>query len=94
WTAGLFICLQHPDGPWKEYVTGLPQLKASKLGLFTTYKLATGSMFKRMIAALVGKGPEVSLTLRSRGPTLSDAQRAELDRFIEAFLFKPSDPKP
>ena len=82
WTSGLFLFLQHPDRPWQEYVARLPRLGAKKLGLFTTYKVATGSMFKRMKAALGGKGPEVSLTLRSRGPGLSDAQRAELDRFI------------
>jgi flavodoxin len=82
WTAGLFIILQHPDRPWTDFVARLPQLKAAKLGLFTTYKLATGSMFKRMSMALAGKGPNVTLTLRSRGPHLADAQKAELDRFI------------
>ncbi|MBN2197258.1 MAG: hypothetical protein JW751_30935 [Polyangiaceae bacterium] len=82
WTGGLFVFLQHPDGPWKEYVAGLPPLKARKLGLFTTYLLATGSMFTRMKEALAGKGPEVTLLLRSRGPSLSDAQREKLDRFI------------
>jgi hypothetical protein len=35
-----------------------------------------------MTLALADKGPEVSLTLRSRGPRLSEAQKAELDRFI------------
>jgi flavodoxin len=82
WTSGLFVIAQHPDEPWKAFVRDLPALDRQTLGLFTTYKLATGSMFARMQAALGGKVRGVDLELKSRGGHLSDAGRAQLDRFV------------
>ena len=48
WCHGLFILLQHPDKPWVEFARQLPDLSGKKVALFTTYKLATGSMFNKM----------------------------------------------
>ena len=48
WCHGLFILLQHPDKPWVEFARKLPDLSGKKVALFTTYKLTTGSMFKKM----------------------------------------------
>ena len=56
WTSGLFVVAQHPDEPWLAFVRELPALGKARVGLFTTYKLATGSMFGRMRAALAGQG--------------------------------------
>ncbi|MCG8697749.1 MAG: flavodoxin domain-containing protein, partial [Bacteroidales bacterium] len=48
WTSGLFIFLQHPDKPWIKMANDISPLNGKKVGLFTTYKVATGSVFKKM----------------------------------------------
>jgi flavodoxin len=83
WTNGLLVIAQHPDEPWLAFVRDLPDLGRMPVGLFTTYKLATGSMFARMRAALAGKAGRVVLELKSRDGHLSDAGRQALDRFVE-----------
>ncbi len=82
WTSGLFIVAQHPDEPWLAFVRDMPALDRAKVGLFTTYKLATGSMFARMRAALGGKVGRTELELKSRDGRLSQDGRTLLDRFI------------
>ena len=82
WTSGLFIVVQHPDEPWMAFVRDLPALAPARVGLFTTYKLATGSMFGRMRTALAGKADRIDLELKSRDGHLSDAGRQALDRFL------------
>jgi len=82
WTSGLFVVAQHPDEPWLAFVRDLPVLTGTRVGLFTTYKLATGSMFGRMQTALAGKADRIDLQLKSRDGQLSDAGRQALDRFL------------
>lgn len=82
WTSGLLVVAQHPDEPWKAFVRQLPALGQGRVGLFTTYKLATGSMFAKMRAALAGKADRVDLELKSRDGHLSEAGRLALDRFL------------
>jgi flavodoxin len=84
WTSGLFVIRQHPDGPWLSFVRQMAALPAGKprVGLFTTYKLRTGSQFSRMRAALRGKTGTPELELQSRDGSLSDRDRAALDAFI------------
>ena len=82
WTSGLFIVAQHPDQPWMAFVRDMPTLGSARVGLFTTYKLATGSMFAKMRAALATKAGPIGLELKSRDGHLSDAGRIALDRFI------------
>jgi flavodoxin len=82
WTSGLLVVAQHPDEPWVAFVRDLRTLGDARVGLFTTYKLATGSMFARMRAALEGKARPVELELKSRDGHLSEVGRAALDRFI------------
>lgn len=82
WTHGWFVIGQHPDAPWVEWANGLPRLAGVRVGLFTTYRLRTGSMFPRMRRALAGKDADVSLELQARGSALTDEARAALDRFI------------
>jgi hypothetical protein len=84
WTNGLFVVLQHPDGPWSAFARDLPRLTHPRVGLFTTYRLLTGSMFGRMRQELVDKTPEPALELKSRDGRLSAADRQALDRFIGA----------
>jgi flavodoxin len=82
WTSGLFVIRQHPDGPWLSFVRAMSPATGPRLALFTTYKLATGSQFPKMRAALAGKTRTPELELKSRDGHLSDADRAALDRFV------------
>ena len=84
WTSGLFVVMQHPDGPWLSFVRRMPALPADRprVGLFTTYQLRTGSQFARMRAALRGKTRTPELELKSRDGRLSRRDRESLDAFI------------
>ncbi len=83
WTSGLFFFLQHPDKIWKKHALELPDMKNKKVGYFTTYKTAAGSMFKNMSRVVAGKlsGP-VNLMLKSRNGSLSEENKKLLNEFI------------
>ena len=83
WTSGLMICLQHPEKKWVRFAEGLSDLTGKKIGLFTTYKLATGTMFKKMKVHIPGKQAEAWLELKSRNGHLSEMIKSELTHFIE-----------
>lgn len=84
WTSGLFVIAQHPDEPWLAFVRDMPELSAGapRIGLFTTYKLRTGSQFSKMRAALAGKTAAPVLELQSRDGSLSAPDRSALERFL------------
>ncbi|MGD0862965.1 MAG: hypothetical protein ABSA21_09405 [Candidatus Limnocylindrales bacterium] len=82
WTSGLFLALQHPDEPWLAFVRDMPETKRPGVALFTTYKLATGSQFPRMRAALAGKTKAPELELKSRRGHLSPADEKVLDSLV------------
>jgi flavodoxin len=82
WTNGLFVVMQHPDQPWIDFVRAIPPLDGPRVGLFTTYRLLTGSMFAKMRAELAGKAGDISLELKSRDGRLTDGGRRALDRFV------------
>jgi sulfite reductase alpha subunit-like flavoprotein len=82
WTSGLMVVLQHPDRPWIEFARTLPAIVAPRVGLFTTYKLASGSMFSQMRKHLASKIPAIGLELRSRTGRLSGADKRVLERFL------------
>jgi flavodoxin len=84
WTHGLFVVRQHPEQAWVEWARDLPALAATRVGLFTTYKLRTGSMFQRMREALGPVAPKVGLELKSRNRQLTDEGRRALDAFLGA----------
>jgi flavodoxin len=83
WTAGLMLFLQHPDMVWKQFAVALPALTDKKTALFTTYKLATGSMFTKMRKHLAGKDADAAVELKSRNGNLSVENKIALDRFLE-----------
>jgi len=83
WTNGLMIFLQHPDKAWVKFAKNLPEIKDKKVGLFTTYLLATGSMFKKMKIHLGGKISESMFELKSKKGKLSDHDKMLLDNFIK-----------
>jgi len=82
WTSGLMIVRQHPDQLWIDFVEAIPSITVPRVGLFTTYKLATGSMFAQMRGHLADRLPAPGLELKSRSSALSGAHRHALERFI------------
>jgi flavodoxin len=82
WTSGLFLVLQHPDEPWLAFVRDMPETKRPRVALFTTYKLATGSQFPKMRAALAGRTNAPELELKSRDAHLSSAHEQALEKFL------------
>lgn len=83
WTSGLFFILQHPEKEWIQFAKSLPHNLTSKIALFTTYKIRTGSMFRNMKKFLQGKTQDASLFLQSRNGELSDNNTNLIDKFIE-----------
>jgi flavodoxin len=83
WTNGLMVILQHPDKEWKDFAAKLPSMPSTKLVIFTTYKILTGSMFRNMYKQLKGKFTSPSLELKSRNGLLSATDKLKLDSIIE-----------
>jgi hypothetical protein len=83
WTHGLFVIGQHPDAPWVAWAHGLPLLDRPAVCLFTTYKVWTGAMFRRMREPLAGKGARIGLELKMRDTHLSQDGRRALDGFLD-----------
>jgi flavodoxin len=82
WTSGLFIIAQQPDRPWKHFAQRMAAVPDKKVVFFTTYKLATGSMFRKMESKLKGKiSPPVAF-IRSKGRELTGEHKASLDQLI------------
>lgn len=76
WTSGLIFLNQKPDNDWKRFVAQLPIGTEKKTMMFTTYKVATGSMFKNMRRNLKYRGLNVSNNaLKSKTGNLTDLQR-------------------
>lgn len=82
WTSGLMIILQHPETVWQEFAAKLPNMPNTKLALFTTYKILTGSMFRNMYKVLDGKFAKPSLELKSRNGLLSGDDKKAIDNFV------------
>ena len=78
WCHGLFIFLQHPDKPWVEFARKLPDLSGKKVALFTTYKLATGSMFKKMRKQLKLAENQQVENFKSKNGSLSEEDKERL----------------
>jgi flavodoxin len=82
WTSGLFLMFQHPDKPWNQFAKKISLPAGIKIGLFTTYKLATGSMFRAMIKQIPSQPDNISLLLKSKTGLLSGADKSSLAIFI------------
>jgi flavodoxin len=82
WTNGLMILFQHPDKPWVSFAKKLPSITDKRIGLFTTYKIATGSVFRKMTNALDGKIKTVEFEIKSRNGLLSVKDKQLIDIFI------------
>ena len=82
WTSGLMLFLQHPEKIWADFASKIVGLKEKQVVLFTTYKLATGSMFRKMRKHLNGKISGIKAELKSRRGILSDIDKTILDDLI------------
>jgi flavodoxin len=82
WTNGLMVILQHPEKIWVEFAANLPSKPDTKIALFTTYKILTGSMFRNMSKQLKGKFAAPSLELKSRNGSLSEIDKQALENLI------------
>ena len=82
WTSGLMIILQHPERTWVEFAKTLPDIRDKRIGLFTTYALAAGSMFKRMEQHVNMRSDGVELELKSRDGHLHDTHKRQLSTFL------------
>jgi flavodoxin len=82
WTSGLMIMMQHPEQVWKDFAEKLPNMPNGKLVLFTTYKILTGSMFRKMQQHLNGRFPQSILELKSRNGLLSVSDQEAIDKIL------------
>jgi len=82
WTSGLFIFMQRPEKEWVEFSRKLPELASKKVGLFTTYKLLTGSMFANMKKRLKPDSLTIGLNLKCRNEKLSDKNKLKIKQFV------------
>ena len=76
------IVAQHPDRAWKEFVKDMPSIRNKTLVLFTTYKIATGSMFRKMEKVLADKSDPPNAILKSRSKDLTAKNRSTLEALI------------
>ncbi len=84
WTSGLFFFGQHPDKKWKDFVSSLPDMKDKQVNLFTTYKLLTGSMFRKMQESLRGKVNSHQFTFKAKSKKLTQEDINKLNQIISA----------
>lgn len=82
WTHGLMIFLQHPEKAWVEFAQKLPGLNGKKVVLFTTYKVAAGSIFSKMRKHLKCSEKDVVLEIKSRNGDLSEKNRQLISEVI------------
>ena len=75
-TSNMVLLGKKPDKEWRRYVGKLPIGVRKKTTLFTTYKLATGNMFKEMRSTLKYRGLQIeNNALKSKTGHLTDIHR-------------------
>lgn len=90
WTSGFFVVGQHPHKQWREFARSIAgEYSTKRFILFTTYKINTGSMFRRMRQALNLSASGSVLQLKSRTGKLTDQDRKYLDSYIQNNLHTP-----
>ena len=82
WTSGLFFFAQHPDREWIHSVPKMALPEGIRIGLFTTYIIATGSMFRAMKKYIPGKAGMQMPEWKSKNCLLSEADKESISRFI------------
>lgn len=83
WTCGWFVVGQHPHKKWVEASKALSRcLPPEKTMFFTTYKIRTGLLFRRMKRAMSISASSKVSCLKSKTGRLTDNDRAALNRLI------------
>lgn len=82
WTKGLMFFAQHPDKTWQTEASSLKIHSGSRIVLFTTYKLATGSMFSAMREKLGVKNRKDVLEMKSKKGNLTKSDAFNLDCYL------------
>lgn len=78
-TSGMLVINQKPDRAWRKYVSQIPLGLQKNTTMFTTYKVATGSMFKEMRNELKYRGLKVEPNaFKSRNGNLTHLQREKI----------------
>jgi len=81
WTNGMFLMFQHPEKAWAKFADQLPSLDGKKVMMFTTYKVATGVMFKAMKKHI--KTNAAIPELKSKNGLLTDQHRTDILQVIK-----------
>lgn len=84
WTNGFFLFGQHPNDLWVNFVKTIPNIKDKKIGLFATYKISTGSIFKKMKKHLGFNDEENLLELKSRDGSLQVSAKLMINDFLKS----------
>jgi flavodoxin len=69
-TAGKFLFGQRPDKEWLDFVRTMPSVYGKKIVLFTSYDVASGSVFRHMKQFIFPKGYDVIGSMKSRNGKL------------------------
>ena len=84
WTNGLMFFYQHPDKKWTDFISKLPDPIKPRIALFTTYRILTGSMLKKMQNQIEGWTETCFNTFKSRNGHLSEADKIALVVFTNS----------
>ena len=82
WTKGLMVIAQHPDKTWKKFVKSVEIPRNSKICLFTTYKIATGTIFSQMRKSFNGTKHSPYLKIKSKNGSLSNENACLIDYYV------------
>lgn len=85
WTCGWFVIGQHPHRKWVDFSKSVAEMvDGRKVMFFTTYKIRTGSMLRRMRKAMNIPGKGKNCLLKSKTAHLTDEDKTKLDTFIQS----------
>ena len=82
WTNGTLLMNQKPQKAWIDFVKSIQLDKNQKVGLFTTYNILTGSMFRNMKKHLLSGKDKMIMELKSKNGRLSDIDKQRLLEFL------------
>lgn len=82
WTNGTLLLNQKPEKKWVDFVKSIQFDKNQKVGLFTTYKILTGSMFRNMKKHLLSSSDKMIVEFKSKNGRLSDTDKQRLIEFL------------
>lgn len=83
WTKGLMVIFQKPDKIWADFAKSITVSNNTKVALFATYKILTGSMFKNMTKYINHHNSLSFQSFKSRNGKLSIIDKALLEEFIK-----------